>query len=77
MKNILMVLMLLGTFAGYSYAGECAGGSCTVLNRPVRKVLVVTKNVVVAPVNVTREVIKYQPVRRRLVSRSTNCVSCQ
>jgi hypothetical protein len=77
MKNILMALMLLGTFVGSSYAGECAGGVCSVLTRPVRKVVVVTKNIVTAPVVVTKEVIKSQPVRRRFVHRSTNCVSCQ
>jgi hypothetical protein len=77
MKNILMALMLLGSFATYGYAGECSNGSCTVLNRPVRKVLVVTRNVIAAPVNVTREVVKYQSLRRRLVNRTTNCVSCQ
>lgn len=76
MKNILMICMLLLSCATVSYGGECVNGSCKPLHRPVRKVLVVTKNVIAAPVNTTREVVKYQPVRRRLVHRSTNCVNC-
>jgi hypothetical protein len=77
MKIILMTLMIVGAFTSYGYAGDCGNGLCTVLSRPVRKVLIVTKDVVVAPINVTREVIKYQPLRRRLVNRSVNSVSFQ
>jgi hypothetical protein len=81
MKNILMALMLLGLLVSNSYAGECANGSCSVLSRPVRKAVVITRNIVTTPAVVarefSREVVKNQPVRRRLVRRSTNCVSCQ
>lgn len=77
MKNILAIIMLLSAFASHSYAGECAGGSCSLFNRPVKKVLVVTKDVVAAPINITREVIKHQPVRRRFFNRSNNCSRCK
>lgn len=106
MKNAIIALMLVFAFVGSSYAGDCGNGLCSQtpsLLLPVRKVVNVTKNVVVAPVRavaavvtptqvscepvvvadsccgnvetVSKTVTRYQPVRRRLVNRSTN-VSC-
>ena len=99
MKNVIIALMLVFGFVGSSYAGDCANGLCLA---PVRKVVNITKNIVVAPVRVvanavaprsccetvvtsdscncgcsssTKQVVKYQPLRRRLVNRTTN-VSC-
>lgn len=99
MKNIVLTLMLVFGFAGFSYAGECANGVCT---RPVRKVVNVTREVVVAPVRAVvavvtprtcvatttdscdcgcsasnKTVTKYQPLRRRLVNRSTTVSCCE
>jgi len=103
MKNIILALILfIGFGACVSVAGECSNGYCqaTVL-RPVRKVVNVTKEIVVAPVRAVvtfatpntcctdtttssydcgcsssnKTVTKYQPLRRRLVNRSTS-VSC-
>ena len=111
MKNIILALLLVFGFVGSSYAGDCANGVCFA---PVRKVVNITKNIVVAPVRAvvavapvrsvvafatpnrrccetvasanvcncspacecgstsSREVVKYQPLRRRLVSRNVN-----
>lgn len=105
MRNIVLALMLIFGFAGLSFAGDCSNGVCLAPVQPVRKVVNVTKNIVVAPVrtvvalanpvsnsccktvvatnpcdcgysSTTRDVIKYQPLRRRLVNRSTT-VTCQ
>lgn len=105
MKNIILALMLVFGFAGLSNAGDCAGGVCRAPLQPVRKVVTISKNIVLAPVRAvavvaapksccettasvdacnctstcgstsTKEVVKYQPLRRRLVNRSTS-VSC-
>jgi hypothetical protein len=104
MKNIILALMLIFGFAGLSNAGDCAGGVCRAPLQSVRKVVTVTKNVVLAPVRAvavfatpksctetvasvdacnctpacdcgstsTKEVVKYQPLRRRLVNRTTS-----
>jgi hypothetical protein len=116
MKNIILALLLVFGFVGSSYAGDCANGVCFA---PVRKVVNITKNIVVAPVRAvvavapvrsvvafatpnrrccetvasanvcncspecncgstsSREVVKYQPLRRRLVNRSTTVTRCQ
>lgn len=94
MKNFIIALMLLIGFGTYSsFAGECSNGICTATVRPVRKIVNISKEIVVAPVravavvatprtvcknvatdccgNSTKEVVKYQPLRRRLVNRST------
>jgi hypothetical protein len=104
MKNAIIALMLVFGFVGSSYAGDCAGGVCRAPLQPVRKVVTISKNIVLAPVRAvavvaapksccetvattnscdcgcstatsTKEVVKYQPLRRRLVNRTTN-VSC-
>lgn len=96
MKNVIIAAMLVFGMYGFSSAGECAGGTCFAPLRPVRKVVNVTKEIIVAPVRIvanvtaprtvcesvatscgstTREVVKYQPLRRRLVNRSTT-VGC-
>jgi hypothetical protein len=109
MKNAIIALVLVFGFVSSSYAGDCANGICTVAVRPVRKVVNITKEIVVAPVRAvgvvvaapvravtviaapksctetvasvdacncgstsTKEVVKYQPLRRRLVNRSTS-----
>lgn len=102
MKNIVLTLMLVFGFAGLSYAGECANGLCTANVRPVRKVVNITREVVVAPVRAvvaiatpnccqttttdscdcgcsssSKTVTKYQPLRRRLVNRSTSVSCCE
>ena len=107
MKNIILALLLIFGFAGLSNAGDCAGGVCRAPLQPVRKVVNITKNIVVAPVRVvanavaprsccetvaavaavdscncgcsstTKEVVKYQPLRRRLVNRSTTVSCCE
>jgi len=116
MKNAIIALMLVFGFVSSSYAGDCANGVCFA---PVRKVVNITKNIVVAPVRAvvavapvrsvvafatpnrrccetvasvdvcncspecncgstsTKEVVKYQPLRRRLVNRSTTVTRCQ
>jgi hypothetical protein len=95
MKNFVTALMIVVGMVSSVYAGECANGVCSApLVRPVRKVVNITKEVVVAPVravvavatpnrcctetvatdccgSTTKEVVKYQPVRRRLVNRTT------
>ena len=94
MKNFIIALMFFIGLSSYSsFAGECANGVCYATVRPVRKIVNVTREVVVAPVrvvanvvvprtvyesvssdccgNTTKEVVKYQPLRRRLVNRST------
>jgi len=104
MKNVILAMMLVFGFVGSSYAGDCAGGVCRAPLQPVRKVVTVTKNIIVAPVralavvatpksvcetvvasdscncgcsSATKEVVKYQPLRRRLVNRSTTVSCCQ
>ena len=104
MKNAIIALMLVFGFVGSSYAGDCGNGVCRAPVQPVRKVVTISKNIVLAPVRAvaivaspktacetvvtsdacdcgcsnsvkTKEVVKYQPLRRRLVNRTTN-VSC-
>jgi hypothetical protein len=109
MKNIILALMLIFGFASLSTAGDCAGGVCRAPLQPVRKVVTISKNIVLAPVRAvavlaapksccetvasvdacncapacncgstsTKEVVKYQPLRRRLVNRSTSVTLCQ
>lgn len=103
MKNVISAIMLVLGLVSFSYAGECANGVCTAVVRPVRKVVNVTREIVVAPVravavvaaprnccvetvatgcgcggsNTTKEVVKYQPLRRRLVNRSTTVSCCE
>lgn len=104
MKNFIIALMIVVGIVGTSYAGDCANGTCTAPSiRPVRKVVNVTKNIVVAPVRAvaavvtpstccdvvatdscncgcnatTKQVVKYQPLRRRLVNRTTNVQCCE
>ena len=106
MKNSIVALMLVFGFVGSSYAGDCANGTCFA---PVRKVVTISKNIVLAPVRAvavvaaprscretavsvdacncspvcncgstsTKEVVKYQPLRRRLVNRSTTVTCCE
>jgi hypothetical protein len=51
MKNIILALIVFVGFAGsFSMAGECANGLCVAQIRPVRKIVNVTREVVVAPV---------------------------
>jgi hypothetical protein len=105
MKNAIIALMLVFGFVSSSYAGDCAGGVCRAPLQPVRKVVTISKNIVLAPVRAvavvtapkscccettapidacspacgsisTKEVVKYQPVRRRLVNRTTNVSNC-
>ncbi len=97
MKNAIIALMLVFGFVGSSYAGDCANGVCRAPLQSVRKVVTISKNIVLAPVRSvavfaapksctetvasvdacncgstsSREVVKYQPLRRRLVNRST------
>lgn len=102
MKNLILALLLVFGFVGSSYAGDCVGGVCRAALQPVRKVVTVSKNIIVAPVralavvaapksvcetvvasdpcncgcsSTTKKVVKYQPLRRRLVNRSTT-VTC-
>jgi hypothetical protein len=111
MKNLIAIFTLAMALGGSTFAGECANGICTAAVRPVRKVVNVTREIVVAPVravgvvvaapvravavvaaprnccnqtvttdccgNTTKEVVKYQPLRRRLVNRSTSVSCCQ
>jgi len=109
MKNIILALLLVFGFASLSTAGDCAGGLCRAPLQPVRKVVNISKNIVLAPVRAvaalaapksccetvasvdacntapacncgstsTKEVVKYQPLRRRLVNRSTSVTRCQ
>lgn len=106
MKNVITALMIVVGMVGSVYAGDCANGVCTAPLRPVRKVVNITREVVVAPVRAvvavaaprnccaetvatdcgcgcgganatTKEVVKYQPVRRRLVNRTTSVTCCQ
>ena len=106
MKNLVMALMIAFGLCGFSFAGDCGNGLCTAAARPVRKVVNITKEIVVAPVRAVvavatpasnsccetvatstpcdcgcstskREVVKYQPLRRRLVNRSTTVSCCQ
>lgn len=103
MKNAIIALMLVFGFVGSSYAGDCANGVCRAPLQPVRKVVTISKNIVLAPVRSvavfaapksctetvasvdacncgstsSREVVKYQPLRRRLVNRSTTVTRCQ
>jgi hypothetical protein len=105
MKNIILALIVFVGFAGsFSMAGECANGLCVAQIRPVRKIVNVTREVVVAPVRAVvaiatpntccdtvkttnpcdcgcstsnKTVTKYQPLRRRLVNRSTSVSCCE
>lgn len=104
MKNIILALIVFVGFAGsFSMAGECANGLCVAQVRPVRKIVNVTKEIVVAPVRAVvavatpntccdtvtanacdcgcsasnKTVTKYQPLRRRLVNRSTTVSCCE
>lgn len=111
MKNIVTLFVIVFGLSSFTYAGECANGICSAPVRPVRKVVNITKEIVVAPVravaevvvtpvrsvvafatpnrcrcetvatdccgNTTKEVVKYQPLRRRLVNRSTTVSCCQ
>jgi hypothetical protein len=107
MKNAIIAIMLVFGFVGSSYAGDCAGGVCRATLQPVRKVVTISKNIVLAPVRAlavvtapksccetvssdscdcgcsastatsTKEVVKYQPLRRRLVNRSTSVTRCE
>ena len=103
MKNAIIALMLVFGFVGSSYAGDCANGVCRAPLQSVRKVVTISKNIVLAPVRSvavfaapksctetvasvdacncgstsSREVVKYQPLRRRLVNRSTTVTCCQ
>jgi hypothetical protein len=109
MKNAIIALMLVFGFVSSSYAGDCAGGVCRAPLQPVRKVVTISKNIVLAPVRAvavvaapksccetvasvdacncapacdcsstsTKEVVKYQPLRRRLVNRSTTVSCCE
>ena len=103
MKNLILVLLLVFGFVGSSYAGDCAGGVCRAALQPVRKVVTISRNIVVAPFrsvlvvapksctetvasvdacncgcsSTTKKVAKYQPLRRRLVNRSTTVSCCE
>jgi hypothetical protein len=108
MKNVIIALMLVFGFVGSSYAGDCAGGVCRAPLQSVRKVVTISRNIVVAPFRSvlvaapkscsetvtsvdacncapacncgstsSREVVKYQPLRRRLVNRSTTVTCCE
>jgi hypothetical protein len=109
MKNAIIALMLVFGFVSSSYAGDCANGVCRAPLQSVRKVVTISKNIVLAPVRSvavfaapksctetvasvdacntapvcncgstsSREVVKYQPLRRRLVNRSTTVTCCQ
>ena len=49
MKNIVLALMLIFGFTGLSFAGDCGNGVCRApAVQPVRKVVNVTKNIVLA-----------------------------
>lgn len=96
MKNVFMAL-IVASFVSSSFAGECANGVCTAPARPVRKIVNITREVIVAPVRAVvtvatpnrccsvssdcasynKSVTKYQPIRRRLVNRSTNVSCCE
>ena len=108
MKNVIIALMLVFGFVGSSYAGDCAGGVCRAPLQSVRKVVTISRNIVVAPFRSvlvvapksctetvasvdacncapacncgstsTKKVVKYQPLRRRLVNRSTTVTCCE
>jgi len=103
MKNFMLLVLIVLGCVNVSYAGECANGVCSALIRPVRKIVNVTREIVVVPFrtvatvvsprnccvetvatdcgcggsNSTREVVKYQPLRRRLVNRSTSVSCCE
>lgn len=105
MKNVIYVVMLVLGFSSISYAGECANGVCVAPVRPVRKVVNISREIVVAPFRAvavvaaprncctetvatdcgcgcggsssTKDVVKYQPLRRRLVNRSTTVSCCE
>jgi phosphotransferase system glucose/maltose/N-acetylglucosamine-specific IIC component len=120
MQNIFTAAILVFSLMITStFAGECANGTCLApVLRPVRKVVNVTRDVIVAPFRAvavqglygpatmgggmgggvaivtapkscccetavtdsccsSTTVTKYQPVRRRLVNRTTNVSTCQ
>jgi hypothetical protein len=105
MKNMILALLFVLGFSSFSFAGDCSNGTCRASFQPVRKVVTVTKNVILSPVRAvavvaapksyretvvsstdacncapvcecastsTKEVVKYQPLRRRLINRTTN-----
>lgn len=98
MKNMILALLFILGFSSFSFAGDCGNGLCRAPAQPVRKVVTITKNVILSPVRAvaivaapksccetvssdscdcgclasTREVVKYQPLRRRFVNRITN-----
>ena len=98
MKNMILALLFVLGFSSFSFAGDCGNGTCRAPLQPVRKVITVTKNVILSPVRAvavvaapksccetvssdscdcggstsSKEVVKYQPLRRRLVNRTTN-----
>jgi hypothetical protein len=55
MKNIVMALMLMLGFATVSFAGECANGTCKVVQP--RRVVTTTKTVVRETVKLPRRVV--------------------
>ena len=101
MKNFILSLIFIFGLVSLSNAGECGNGVCSAPVRPVRKIVNITREVVVAPFRAVvaiatpntccevaaanscecgcstsnRTVTKYQPLRRRLVNRSTT-VGC-
>lgn len=102
MQNIIVATILsLFVTVTSSFAGECANGTCSapVVVRPVRKVVNVTRDIVVAPFRAvavvaaparcccetvvtdsclpSTSVTKYQPLRRRVVNRTTNVTVCE
>ena len=105
MKNLITALMIVFGFASFSFAGDCGNGVCRAPVQPVRKVVNITKNIVVAPVravvavatpaptsccetvvsnscecgcnSASKTVVKYQPLRRRLINRTTTVNCCQ
>lgn len=103
MKNIIYSMMIALSLTSLSYAGQCSSGVCSAPVRPVRKIVNVTKDIVIAPVRAVvafavpnsccdtvatnscdcgcsssnKTVTKYQPLRRRLVNRSTTVSCCE
>ena len=106
MKNFIIAMLFVFGFANYTFAGECANGVCVAPVRPVRKVVNISREIVVAPFRAvavvaaprncctetvaadcdcgcvganatTKDVVKYQPLRRRLVNRSTTVSCCE
>lgn len=82
MKNFIIALIVAcSCLMTNSYAGECANGSC-LLNKVARKTVSVSRSVVRVPVIVsknvvvaTRDVLKNQPIRNRILNRSRTVVN--